>query len=211
MVVTYALLPQISEYIGNMKNQFTKIPMIRKKKLKKISQFVSDKIEKGHPANLLFICTHNSRRSHMSQIWAQTAAIYYQLPMVTCFSGGMEATALNPRVVKSMSKVGFEITRLSSGKNPIYEVTYARDTKPIRAYSKKYDDKLNPSKNFCAVMTCADADEKCPVIFGAADRVSIPYEDPKEADDTEFEEAQYDERNHQIGLEMIYIFSQVHR
>ena len=26
---------------------------------------------------VLFICTHNSRRSHNSQIWAQVAAYYY--------------------------------------------------------------------------------------------------------------------------------------
>jgi arsenate reductase len=207
----YSLLSSISEYVGNIKNWFRDIPAARKKELRKISQFISEKISKGHPAFLLFICTHNSRRSHMSQIWAQTAAIYYQLPMITCYSGGTEATSFNPRAVCTLQKAGFSIDKATTGKNPVYEVKYAEGVKPIRVFSKKYDDKFNPQTNFCAIMTCSDADAACPTVFGAAERISIPYEDPKVADDTDYEEKAYDERNRQIATEMFYLFDQVKR
>jgi len=205
----YSLRPQISEYIGSIKNYFDKIPSPRKKELKKIARFISDKIDRGHPVYLMFICTHNSRRSHMSQIWAQSAAIYYQLPMVTCFSGGTEATAFNPRAVRAMRKAGFDIHKFTEGKNPVYEVTYAPGVKPLRVFSKKYTDAFNPQKDFCALMTCSDADEACPIVIGAEERISIPYEDPKIADGADDEEEKYDERNRQIAVEMFYIFGQV--
>ena len=38
---------------------------------------------------LNFICTHNSRRSHLGQIWAAIAGAYYNVDVAT-FSGGTE-------------------------------------------------------------------------------------------------------------------------
>jgi arsenate reductase len=39
------------------------------------------------PYSILY--THNSRRSHLSQVWAQTAAAHFNVKMF--YSGGMEA------------------------------------------------------------------------------------------------------------------------
>jgi hypothetical protein len=72
-----------------------------------------------------------------------------------------------------------------------------------------YADAANPQREFCAIMTCSQADEACPNVAGAANRIAIPYEDPKAADGTPEEAAVYDERCAQIARETLYAFSLV--
>lgn len=187
--------------------EFDQIPDERRKTLKKLALFVETKVKAGEKAALIFICTHNSRRSHISQIWAQTAGAYYGVPNVITYSGGTEATAFNPRAVKAMEDAGFKITKASEGTNPLYEVRFADDAPAIKAFSKKYDGEGNPQSGFGAVMTCSHADQNCPVVAGAAVRIATPYDDPKDFDDTPQEAAKYTERVHQIGREILYAFS----
>ncbi|MBZ0179431.1 MAG: hypothetical protein K8F36_09070 [Melioribacteraceae bacterium] len=204
-----ALYYKLAEKINTLKNSFNSIPAERKKILNEFSDYISNKVKDGKEVNLTFICTHNSRRSHISQIWAQTAAEYYGIPNIKCFSGGTEATAFNPRAVKALRKAGFKIEKKYDSDNPVYNVYYSDDREPIECFSKVYSDKYNPQKNFAAIMTCSDADENCPVVFGAEARFPIRYDDPKEFDGTELEEAKYDERVEQIGREMLFVFSNV--
>ena len=162
---------------------------------------------KKQEVKLIFICTHNSRRSQLAQVWAKTAAEYYDVK-VDCFSGGTEATAFNKRAVAALERAGFLITSKGKG-NPLYQVFYSDDALPIIAYSKLYDDKANPTSDFAAVMTCSDADANCPFIPGAEIRIPLNYNDPKEFDDTPKETAMYDERSLQIASEMFYVFSRL--
>jgi arsenate reductase (thioredoxin) len=202
------LLAPVDSYVLRVIKDFDKIPEDRKKALKKLALYVESKVKANETARLTFICTHNSRRSHMSQIWAQSAAEYYGIKGVQAYSGGTEASAFNPRAVKAMEKAGFNIVKTSEGTNPVYNVTYA-EGKSIKGFSKKYTDESNPQKDFCAVMTCSQADKNCPFISGASLRVAIPYEDPKAFDGTAEEEAKYDERCRQIATEIFYAFSLV--
>ncbi|NUN09747.1 MAG: protein-tyrosine-phosphatase [Ignavibacteriaceae bacterium] len=179
----------------------------RKSLLESFGNYISDKLSKKETVNLNFICTHNSRRSHISQIWAQTAAAYYDIPGIKCFSGGTEATAFNPRAVKAMTELGFKIEKEEDSANPVYRVYYSESAEPILCFSKKYDDPFNPHSDFAAIMTCSDADDNCPYIPGAAARFPVRYEDPKKYDDTEQENSKYRERCEQIGAEMLYAFS----
>jgi arsenate reductase len=206
---THVLLPSLDLVVRRLALEFAEIPTERKTILKELTQFVQNGINERKPVYLNFICTHNSRRSHLSQIWAQTAAYYYGLPGVLCFSGGTEATAFNPRAVKAMSDIGFFIVRLSEGENPVYEVTYSQDIPGIKAFSKKYDDPFNHNKDFAAVMTCSHADENCPIVHGATARIPLRYDDPKNFDDTPQEAFKYAERAEQIGREILFAFSQV--
>ncbi len=201
------LYASVAKNIETYTKEFDQIPEERKKALKKLALFVESKVKAGEKAELIFICTHNSRRSHISQIWAQTAAVYYGVPNVTTYSGGTEATAFNPRAVKAMEEVGFKIKKISEGTNPIYEVRFSDDAIAVKAFSKKYDGKGNPKSGFGAVMTCSQADQNCPVVSGATVRIATPYDDPKEFDGTPQEAAKYTERVHQIGREIIYAFS----
>ena len=198
----------LTKYINSIVSEYDLIAEKRKSELKMLADYVSKKQSEG-PVNLTFICTHNSRRSHISQIWAQIAARHYGLKKVTTYSGGTEATAFNPRAVKVMGDTGINIIPQDSSNNPRYLITYAQDTPAITAFSKKYSDAFNPQSNYCAVMTCTDADEACPVVIGADERISLPYIDPKRADDTDHEREEYAARCRQIAREMFYAFSVV--
>jgi len=202
-----ALYYKLAEKINKLKNSFNSIPEERKKLLNEFSEYIVNKLKEKKEVNLVFICTHNSRRSHISQIWAQTGAEYYDIPNVKCYSGGTQPTAFNSRAVKAMQKAGFKIEKKDDSDNPVYLVYYSDDKEPVECFSKVYSDEYNPQKDFAAIMTCSDADENCPVVFGAETRFPIRYEDPKEFDGTELEEQKYTERVDQIGREMLFVFS----
>jgi arsenate reductase (thioredoxin) len=176
-----------------------------------IAASIDAQLETGKQAQLTFICTHNSRRSHMSQIWAQTAAYYFGLDKVQSFSGGTQATACNCRTVAAMRRVGFAVEDATTGDNPIYLVRYAGDRPPIRAYSKLYNADGNPKRGFIALMTCSVADKTCPIVEGAIARYPIHYADPRLCDDTPAETTAYNERCREIAREMFYIMSKVHQ
>jgi protein-tyrosine-phosphatase len=203
------LRSDLASYAGQRVTELDRIPSERKKQLADLARYIRERIDAGHPARLTFICTHNSRRSHMSQLWAQTAAAYYGVAGVETYSGGTEATAFNPRAVAALQRAGFEIRATGDDPNPVYQVRFDDSGATMTAFSKLYDESPNPREDYCAVMTCAAADEGCPVVLGAARRVSITYEDPKAFDGTEREATAYDERCSQIGREMLYLFSQV--
>jgi arsenate reductase len=204
-----SVYPELAEYIGNFPDLYQDIPNSRTRDLEKVADFISTRISKGLPAHLIFICTHNSRRSHMGQLWAAAAAHCYEVPNVETFSGGTEATSVNINVINAMQEAGFRISSNGSGGNPVYSVRFSEDHQPIYVFSKRFNDDVNPAKDFCAVMTCSEADENCPIIPGAVIRVPITYEDPKAYDHTEREQEAYRERCFQIGKEMFYLFDKV--
>ena len=203
------LTDRLANTVERLLGEFQLIPDERKERLGALSDFIEEKIKRGEDINLNFICTHNSRRSHIAQLWAQVAAYYYSIPGVATFSGGTEATAFNPRAVRAMKEAGFEIVEATQGDNPVYAVTFSKSLSPVKVFSKKYDDPVNPKKAFAAIMTCSHADERCPVVTGASKRISITYDDPKDFDGTPQEEAKYRERVLEIGREMLYAFSAV--
>jgi arsenate reductase (thioredoxin) len=181
----------------------------RKIILQPLIDFIQSKVANQQPIRLNFICTHNSRRSHLSQIWAQTAATYYTIKNVYSFSGGTEATALFPMVAKTLEQSGFEIKTIAGGNNPIYAIKNSENEHPIIGFSKTYDSDFNPQNEFAAVLTCSQADSGCPFIAGAEKRISIPFEDPKAFDNTPQQTEKYAERSLQIATEMSYVFSQI--
>ncbi len=205
------MLPALRPYVNEVATELDTLPPERKEVLGQIAAAITTRLQTGKPAYLTFICTHNSRRSHMSQIWAQTAAYYYGLKDVHAYSGGTEVTACNCRTVTAMRRVGFDITDLTTGDNPMYSIRYAEDRPPIRAYSKLYYADDNPKQEFIALMTCSSADKSCPQVKGAIDRYAIHYIDPRLCDDTPTETTAYNERCRQIAQEMFYIMAEVRR
>ena len=185
------------------------IPQERKEVLQPLIEYIQEKVDSKQTVNLNFICTHNSRRSHLSQIWAQTMAYKYHIPNVVAYSGGTEATALFPKVVDTLEKQGFEIQKCSKEENPVYAVKFSENSHPIICFSKTFDDIFNPKSNFAAIMTCSSADEGCPFIAGAEKRLPIRYNDPKEFDNTPQMDEKYLERSSEIATEMAYVFSRI--
>ena len=205
------LLPALQPYVTQVAGEVGTVSSERKEVLNAIANDVAARLKAGKRADMTFICTHNSRRSHMSQIWAATAAYYYGLDNVHTFSGGTQATACNCRTVAAMRRVGFDIEDATTGDNPIYLVRYAADRPVIRAYSKLYNADGNPKRDFMALMTCSVADKSCPVVQGAVSRYAIHYVDPRLCDDTPAETEAYNARCREIAQEMFYIMSEVRK
>lgn len=191
--------------------QWENIDADRKEVLEPLISFIQQKVDEGKQVNINFICTHNSRRSHLSQIWAQAASSYFSIPGVHCYSGGTETTALFPKVAETLADQGFSIFSIAETANPVYAIQYDDNDLPIIGFSKKYDSPFNPVSGFAAIMTCSQADGGCPFIPGAEKRIPITFEDPKVADNTPEQTAVYAERSLQIAEEMFYIFSKINQ
>ncbi|WP_374464710.1 low molecular weight phosphatase family protein [Chryseobacterium sp.] len=181
----------------------------RKDVLEPLISFIQQKVDDRKEVNLNFICTHNSRRSHLAQIWAQTAASFFAIPEVHCYSGGTETTALFPKIAATLTDQGFTVFSVSDTTNPVYAVKYDDNSLPIIGFSKKYDSLFNPVSGFAAIMTCSQADGECPFIPGAEKRIPITFEDPKISDNTPDQTAVYAERSLQIAEEIFYVFSKI--
>ncbi|UCA59994.1 protein-tyrosine-phosphatase [Chryseobacterium rhizoplanae] len=201
------MYPKLLETIELLKDQ--QISKDRKATLKLLIDFIQEKLDNRKIIDINFICTHNSRRSHLSQVWAQTASVYFNIPNVTCYSGGTEETAMFPKVAETLREQGFLIIKISDTENPVYAIRYDENLHPIIGFSKKYDNVFNPKHGFAAVMTCSQADGGCPFIPGADKRIPITFEDPKLSDGTPEQNQVYYEKSLQIGAEMLYVFSQI--
>lgn len=201
------IFPEIEAFIKELNHD--SIPNERKVILQPLIDFIQEKVNNKQEIRLNFICTHNSRRSHLSQIWAQTMAAYFNIQNVFCYSGGTEDTAVYPMVIKTLENTGFTTNSISIGENPIYSIKFAENQHPIIAFSKKLDADFNPKSEFAAIMTCSQADGGCPFIFGAEKRIPITYDDPKAFDNTPFQSQKYHERSLQIATELLFVFSQI--
>ncbi len=197
--------PPLRLSLAEAQSRTAGIPAARRETLDRLAEWIASKAHADQAALLVFICTHNSRRSHFGQVWAQTAAQAFGLEHVRTYSGGTEATALHPGAARALREAGFEIRTERDGANPLYSVTAGPRLPGLRLFSKRYDDAANPASGFAAVMTCSDADEACPFIPGAEVRFSTPYADPKTSDGTEAEAAVYSACNLQIAAEMLYV------
>ncbi len=201
------MFPKIKSTIDQV--SFETISEERKQVLAPLIQFIQSKVNNELTIRLNFICTHNSRRSHLSQVWAQTAAAYHNIKNVFCYSGGTEATALFPKVAETLVNTGFEVKIINKGDNPIYAIKYNTNDHPVIGFSKSYEDDFNPQSEFAAILTCSQADGGCPFIAGAEKRIPITFDDPKAFDNTPLQTEKYQERSIQIATEFLYVFSQI--
>jgi len=216
---------RLEAFIADRLAELQGIPAERRGPLDQLADHIGRRLAAGQPARLLFICTHSSRRSQIAQVWAAVAAHHHRLVGIETFSGGTEVTAFDRRAVAALKRCGLEIdidigidgrapaagrgSALDPGANPVSTVRWAVDAEPLRCFSKRLDDPVNPGEHHCAVMTCSSADRACPVVPGALERIPLPYADPKAADDTPGEQGAYDACCRQIAREMLYVTSRI--
>jgi arsenate reductase len=198
------MFTNLKAYIDTL--EISTISEARKEVLNPLRDYIASKTGESQEIHFNFICTHNSRRSHLGQVWAQVMAAYFNTPDVLTYSGGTEETAVFPKVVETLKNQHLQVELVDETENPVYAVAYSEND-AIYLFSKKFDDSSNPEADFAAIMTCSQADEDCPVITGAKERFAITYEDPKASDDTDQQEETYLERSIQIATEMKYVFS----
>ena len=180
----------------------------RKTLLLKISDAIAKEHTLNKEVNLNFICTHNSRRSQLGQVWSFYAAHYFKLN-INAFSGGTEVTAFYRNTVKTLQKVGFEFQLIDfSHQNPTYQISFKGTKKTVLGFSKFYSDPLN-KEPFMAITTCNNADINCPFIPTASHRFHLPFVDPKHSDGSDTQEETYLQTSQQIAGEIYFIFSEV--
>ena len=200
----------LHRYVSSLENEFGSIDPDRKQKLAGLADYIITSKSKGDQTNLLFVCTHNSRRSQFAQVWMKTASQFYLVNDIVSYSGGTEATAANERAIAAMKRAGFEVSSSeNSDGNHRYEVSPGTGYPPHLLFSKVYSDPHNPRQSFAAVMVCSDADQACPIVYGAEERISLPFEDPKAYDGTADEIEEYDKTCRLIATEMFYVMSLV--
>jgi len=123
---------------------------------------------------LLFVCTHNSRRSQLAEAWAHL--IFSKEPGIRVASCGTERTQCHPHTVEALEADRWAVREMQPGSYHI-----ERDGVSTTLFSKSLDEfAVTPPS--IAFMTCAEADEACPAILGAVARFPWRYEDPKRAD-----------------------------
>ena len=71
---TQILIEPLHPYVDQVLSELYEVPADRKLVLNQIAEDISIQLQEKKEAQLIYICTHNSRRSHMAQLWAQTAA-----------------------------------------------------------------------------------------------------------------------------------------
>ncbi len=200
----------LGKYLEDIESAFTEIPESRTESLQQLGDYVISALKDDRQAQLVFICTHNSRRSQFGQIWALNASQFYGIENISTFSGGTESTSFNTHAVAALERAGFSVEKLTENdENPRYIIKSGENLPAAPMYSKKYDDDANPDKDFCAILVCTDADKACPFVPGAEERILTPYDDPKAFDGTNQETNKYDERCRQIAREMFYLFRYV--
>ncbi|MEM7756014.1 MAG: protein-tyrosine-phosphatase [Planctomycetota bacterium] len=198
---------ELTAYLADRATEFDQIPTERRAQLDRLAEYTKSKSLSSDTLKMIFVCTHNSRRSHMSQLWAAASAKLHGIDLES-YSGGTEDTAFNPRAVASLRRAGFTITQTANAANPLYHIAMNDDpADTLTCWSKAYDNPPNPKDKFAAVMVCSDADETCPAVFGEDFHIALPFIDPKVSDNTPAEAETYDERCAQIAREMLYVFT----
>jgi len=204
------LYSNLNNSIINLIKEFNLITDTRKQELENLSLAIDESLTKFGKAEITVICTHNSRRSQLGQLWIKTAALHYGINNINTFSGGTEANLYNCRLVNAIKSYGFKVKKFDENANPKYHILLGETDESIDIfYSKVYSENYNPQTNYIAMMVCSQADEGCPFVTGAFKRISLPYLDPKEFDDTEFESIKYLEKVKEIGREMFYMISKI--
>ncbi|MDN3595391.1 protein-tyrosine-phosphatase [Zunongwangia endophytica] len=199
------MYPKIKEFLASL--NLDEVSDSRKNQLQPFVDFLTENLSNKEQINLNFICTHNSRRSHFSQIWAQTIAEFLGFNKLQCYSGGTEATAVYTSVLDVFQDSGFSVEKLSDNQNSVSYLKFASDASPIICFSKAFDHSFNPENNFVAVMTCAQANEACPFVPGAEARIGFSFEDPKVYDGFAEEFEKYREKSKEIATDLMYVFT----
>lgn len=201
------LTTPVATLIQELLGEFDHITEQRKTELHTLGDMINALIKDHGMAKATFVCTHNSRRSQLSEIWLRIASAYYGKSNIESYSGGTESTAFNHRMVAAVKDAGIALTIVTADDvNPTYKLSSdtSTDQKGLM-FSKKYDHDYNPSEHFIAVMVCDHADENCPLVPGASHRMPLTYLDPKAADDTPQESQAYGDKVREIGREILYM------
>lgn len=194
------------DYISKRLTEFGRITQDRRPSLERLATLIAGRRATSRDTKVVFVCTHNSRRSQLAQVWATAAVHHFAIAGIDALSAGTRATEVDRRAIETLERAGFTWTQ-SNGHNPTYTVRVGSTDQTLPLFSKTLSDSFEATTDFIAVITCSNADLACPVIEGASDRLSLSYDDPRAADGSSYETDIYDECCRSISREMLYVFS----
>ena len=187
---------------------------------RQLAGWLADRYRLGVSVPVVVVCTGNSRRSMLGAMMGNAAAAALGLPEFRFTSAGTSPSAFNPRTVAALRAIGFSIEPTGDEAprgsenliNPRYRVRWGTwDGQELIEFSKALGDPALPSSGFVAVMVCDEADAGCPVVPGAATRVSLPFPDPKAADNSSEEAARYAATRDALGRLWLAVLAEVRR
>jgi len=199
---------KLKKLIEELSNSTSSISDGRQRELDEIAEIITNQLKAESTIDIVVVCTHNSRRSQLGEVWINTLADHFDLTGIMAFSGGMEDTAFNYRMVNALLESGFDLELVEDGTNPKYRLNESNNEDQLM-FSKAHDHPMNPTSNYMALMVCDHADENCPIVFGMKYRIPLRYKDPKEFDDTEKETEAYNDKVIEIGREIYYLLNRV--
>jgi len=211
-----SLNPRVATHADMLTTSFDMIDETHREAGEKLVEWIIKNHKPGQPLQVVVICTGNSRRSILGATMGNIAAAYYGMPEIRFHSGGTAPTAFNPRTIAVLKNIGVEIEPTGQEAprgepktaNPTFVVRWGTSLEATE-FSKTYFDTSNPQQGFAALMVCGEADAACPLVKGAAARISMPYLDPKIYDDSTYEALKYAERRDDIGRLMLSVMMQV--
>lgn len=194
------LYPEIIEFLNGI--TANSIDSERREKWNALAQRLRKKDNQGA---INFICTHNARRSVISQSLASALAHHHGLTGIKAWSGGAEETFVHPNSIKLLLRIGYRLKEQTTGENPRYTLSYAEGAPDLLLFSKKFDDPSSPAP-YHAILVCSKGDAACPFIPNVASRTLIPFEDPGAFDNTPKADEAYYEAATLIGDELKQFF-----
>jgi arsenate reductase len=120
---------------------------------------VTSVAESGDRQRVLFLCTHNSARSQMAEGLLRALGG----DRFDVHSAGTEATHVRPLAIRAMAELDIDIAN--------------QESKTLDRYLKQPFDKV--------ITVCDQANEACPVFFGARERLHWSFPDPSQANGSE--------------------------
>lgn len=175
---------------------------IKPERSKRLDQIAKNIIKNNYPS-ILFVCTHNSRRSQFAEIWGNTINFIYN-KKIKIISAGTKKKAFNDRAINTIKEIGFDVKKI---KNKCH-IKFSENYKSIVMFSKTINE-IDNNTPLISIMTCSDADKNCPVVPNALNRFLLSYEDPRLSDNSKIEKTKYLEACKTIGTEILYLFSKI--
>tara|TARA_Y100001949_G_C15986510_1_gene330879 strand:+ start:2001 stop:2567 length:567 start_codon:yes stop_codon:yes gene_type:complete len=167
----------------------------RKKRLDNIASVINENLNKTR--SIVFLCTHNSRRSQICEVWGKVFAEIYR-KKININSAGAFKTVVHSQVYESIVKCGLVV----DNKKEIFF-----DKKKFKLNSKTIDSLT--MKNFIAVMTCSNAEKSCPNDPRSIRNIKMFFNDPRIYDETDKMSREYLNTTIYIAEELNYIFKNI--
>lgn len=181
-----------------------------KKRLKILDQlmvYLKELVAKKLELNVIFVCTHNSRRSQFAQFWLDTFLHNFGIENYNIFSAGTVETEVHKNVISVIEHYGFTVTKDSEINNKKYKIALGKGYE-INLFSKEITSVLEAGLgSFVLIFVCDSAYENCPFVIENQKHFSLTFEDPGRYDEDLNALEYYQKCAYKIAAEMHYLAS----